>query len=333
MTTTFGTIHKLDLRKLWPNEAAHFTPWLAQNIAALGEALGLDLELHEREASVGDFSLDLLATDLGTGRPVIIENQLSNTDHDHLGKLLTYAAGFDAGVVVWVASQIRDEHKEALEWLNQRTDADTTFFAVIVEVHRIDDSRPAYTLLPVVFPSEWQKEGRRASARTVSTRGEAYQRFFQSLIDVLRDKHDFTAARVGQPQNWFAFAAGITGLRYVLSFAERDRIRVELYIDLGNSDKNKAFFDRLLADRADIETSLGEPLEWERMEDRRASRVAVYRQGSIELDSEELETIHAWGITHLIKFKHVFGPRLRPHFEALERGAPPALQSLAAPRT
>jgi len=330
--TEFGSLTTVDPREIWPNEATNFTPWLAENISALGKALGIDLELQEREAAVGDFSLDLLATDLGTGKPVIIENQLASTDHDHLGKLLTYAAGFDAGVVVWLAGQIRDEHRQALEWLNQRTDSDTGFFGVVVEVLRIDDSRPAFNFKLVVFPSEWQKEGRRATTRTVSSKAEAYRQFFQSLIDQLRESHSFTAARVGQPQNWYTFPSGITGLCYGLSFAEGKRVRVELYIDLGEGEKNKALFDRIQAEREDIEAKFGEPLEWERMEDRRASRVAIYREGSIELDSEQLEGIQTWGIEHLIKLKGVLGPRLRGHLEALQ-SAPAAQQGDEADRS
>ena len=122
MMPEFGELKPVDIRELWPNEAHHFTPWLADNIERLGEAVGMDLEILAREAEVGDFSLDLLAKDLGSGRNVVIENQFGATDHDHLGKLLTYAAGVDAVAVIWLTETVREEHREAIEWLNRRTE-------------------------------------------------------------------------------------------------------------------------------------------------------------------------------------------------------------------
>jgi hypothetical protein len=323
----FGEIRRVELREMWPNEAGDFTPWLAANIETLGKALGLELELAEREASVGDFSCDLLATDLGTGRAVVIENQLTPTNHDHLGKLLTYAAGLEAGVIVWVAQELRDEHRQALEWLNSRTDTNTDFFGVVVEVFRIDESRPALNFKLVAFPNEWQKEGRQTLVRSSSSRGEQYRQFFQVLIDALREQHQFTNARAGQPQNWYTFPTGITGLRYGFNFPEGDRVRTELYIDREDGPKNKALFDSLLGERQNIEQAFGQSLEWERLDDRRASRIATYRPGSIDQDSEQLEQIRNWAIEQLLKFKEVFGHRLRGHLERVVRAnaaQPPA---------
>jgi hypothetical protein len=306
-----GTLTRLDVRSIWPNEAKDFTPWLAQNLTALGEIVGMDLELQGQETPVGPFSLDVLARDLGRDRLVVIENQLELTDHDHLGKLLTYAAGHDAGAMIWIAKEIRDEHRQTLDWLNQHTDGKIEFFAVVVEVVQIDDSRPACTFKLVAFPNEWRKsaiESKEGGA--TSERGEAYRVFFQDLLDQLREKHRFTGARVGQPQNWYSFASGISGITYSFSFAHQGQVRAEVYIDRGEAGQNKALFDALQATREIIEREFGEALQWERLEDRRASRIAVYRTGSIEDDTQSLQEIKAWAIDRLLRLKKVFGSRL-----------------------
>lgn len=306
----FGTLKMVELRMLWPHEGSSFTPWLADNIGTLGEALGIDLELIETEADVGEFSLDLLAKDLGTGHIVVIENQLTSTDHDHLGKLLTYAAGFDARTVIWVAQSLRDEHRQTLEWLNQRTSAETNFFGVSVEAFQIDDSKPAFKFVPVVYPNEWKK-GKRSGDIQVSPRGEAYRQFFQQLIDELREKHRFTSAKVGQPQNWYNFSSGVSGVPFAASFAQGGRVRVEAYIDFGDAAMNEVLFDKLLACRKEIEDAFGETLEWERLEGRRASRIANYCRGSIQAPPEELENIRQWMIDRLLRLKRVLGPFLQ----------------------
>jgi len=309
--TVLSKLKRLDLRQAWAREAGDFTPWLADNIEELGAALGMDLELEATEASVGDFSLDLLAKDLGTGRNVVIENQLTPTDHDHLGKLLTYAAGFGASVVIWVAETIREEHRQALDWLNQRTDTETEFFGVVVELLQIDDSKPAYDFKPVVFPNEWQKTKRSQTAGRVSARGEAYKQYYQPLIDELREKHRFTGARIAQPQSWYAFSAGTSGVPVSAVFAGDGTARVELYIDLGTVEANKALFDWLLNQKASIETQVGFPLQWERLDAKRASRICVSRSGSIESSAEELEQIRKWQIEKLLIFKRVFAPLVK----------------------
>ena len=309
----FGSLKKLDLRTVWQNEARDFTPWLANNVSELGKALGMELELVEQEASVGDFSLDLLAKDLGTSNPVIIENQLTATDHDHLGKLLTYAAGFDASTIIWIAETIREEHRQALEWLNQRTDSHSHFFGVVVEVLQIDDSSPAFHFKPIVFPNEWQKTRRRRTEGTTTPRAEAYRNYFQLLIDELREKHKFTGARVGQPQSWYNFSSGFRGITYAASFAQGERARVEIYIDKGDVGENKELFDWLAENQELIEGEYGEQFEWERLDERRSSRIAIYRSGSIEDDSKTLEEVRQWTIEHLLKLKQVFPSWLKKY--------------------
>lgn len=311
-----GVIEQVDLRKVWPHEAQDFTPWLADNLDKLGEALGLDLELQSAEAAVGPFSLDLLAHDLGSNRSVIIENQLEITNHDHLGKLLTYAAGYDAYAVVWLTREFRDEHRQALDWLNQRTGEDSAFFGVVVEAWRIDGSRPAPHFRLVAMPNDWQKQAVNvhrgdSSTGNVSERRERYRTFFQSLVDTMREQHRFTNARKAQPQSWTEFRTGFSGFRYNPSFAQGHKARVELYVDCGERELNKQRFDRLIALKEGIESALTGSLEWERLEQRRACRISAVRDGSIDDDPETLEELQDWMVDRLLAFKRVFTPHLQ----------------------
>lgn len=302
-------LKQVELTKVWPNEASDFTPWLADHLGSLGAALGMDLELRTREAPVGSFSLDILAHDVGRDRVVVIENQLKQTDHDHLGKALTYAAGYDASAVVWIAKQIREEHRQALDWLNRHTDSEIAFYGVVVELLQIDDSRPAFNFKLLAFPNEFRKSRIPQSGGT-SERGETYRAFFQDVIDRLREDYQFTGARIGQAQSWYAFASGHSGITYNGSFAQGGRVRTEVYIHGGTQEENKALFDRLEGSKREIESSFGEPIEWERLDDRRSSRAAVYRSGSIDDDSDTLIEIRKWMIDRLMKFKAVVGPML-----------------------
>ena len=305
-----GTRKKVDLGEIWPNEAADFTPWLEENISELGDALNLNLDVLEREAQVGAYRLDLRASD-DRGREVVIENQLGTTDHNHLGQLLTYMAGFDANVIVWIAKKFRDEHAEALNLLNRRTGEDTEFFGIEVELWSIDKSRPAVNFNLVATPNEWRKQTTSNPPGNVSEKRERYREFFQDLMDTLREKHRFTNARKAQPQNWYYFSAGhAQRVQYGANFAARGRARIELYIDNVDEGWNKSLFDRLWKHQTDIESELGEDLEWERLDDRRASRIAVARPGSIDDDPDTLKQIQDWMVEQLLKFKKVFGPRL-----------------------
>ena len=314
-TLDLARIERVDLRDGWPNEARDFTPWLAEHIAEMGEALGLDLELQQTEAAVGGYSLDILATDVNGSRPVIIENQLETTDHDHLGKLLTYAAGFDANVVVWLTREFRDEHRQALDWLNQRTDEQTQFFGVVVELWKIDGSRPAPHFRLVATPNDWRKETvQRAQSgipAVTSERSERYREFFQSLIDTLREEHKFTGARKGQPQSWYTFSTGYRGLAYGANFTRERQSRVEIYIDNPVPDWNIALLENLEERKDQIELELGHPLQWQHLENRRACRIAFERSGSIDDDNDTLAEIREWMVENLLEFKRVFDPHLK----------------------
>ena len=157
----------------------------------------------------------------------------------HLGKVLTYAAGYNADVLVWVAKEIREEHRQALDWLNQRTGPETEVYGVVVELLRIDDSRPAFHFDVVARPNQWRKS-KIGTGRSVSERNQAYRAFFQRLVDRLRDKHDFTTSRTASAQSWMDFSTGFrSGVRYSASFAQGGRARTEIYIDVGDLEENK----------------------------------------------------------------------------------------------
>lgn len=155
-----------DLRTVWPHEALDFTPWLSQddNISLLADAVGMDITVDETESSVGDFNVDIFASETGTDRKIIIENQLEDTNHDHLGKLITYASGKSADVVIWVVKHAREEHKAAIEWLNNHTDDNVGFFLCEIKLYRIGSSEPAVKFEVVERPNDWTKEVRKSES-------------------------------------------------------------------------------------------------------------------------------------------------------------------------
>lgn len=300
-----GTIHPVPLKDLWAGESTHFTPWLAQNLDTLGSKLGMDLELESTEADAGDFSADIVARDLSTNKLVVIENQYGVTDHKHLGQIITYASVLGAGAVVWIAETIRPEHKAAMDFLNQNLKETLSLYAVQASAIRIDESKPAFVLTVVSMPSEAAVVPDISPAPSETK--ERYRAYFQSLIDELRDTHKFTNARTGQPQNWYTFASENSKVyKFSTSFAQGGRVRVEVYIDCGDKTKNEQLFDCLFARKTEIEAALGFALSWEKLDSRRACRVAVYRDGDIDADSESLAEIRAWTIQNLLKFKVVF---------------------------
>lgn len=312
-TPNLAKIERVDLREAWPNEARDFTPWLAENIAELGEALGIDLELQQTEAAVGGYSLDVLATDLNQNRQVIIENQLETTDHDHLGKLLTYAAGYDASVVVWLTREFRDEHRQALDWLNQRTNGDTQFFGVAVELWRIGDSLPAPHFNLVTAPNDWRRETvtkPRSDPQVVSARSERYRDFFQSLIDTLRDDHSFTGARKAQSDNWYNFASGHRGFTYTAVFNRSNQAVIILGIDSGDEAEDLRILHALEQSKQEFESSIGQDLYFQPRQNLKGCYIVLRRPGSIDDDPEVLEDIKDWMVRSLLAVKRTFDPYL-----------------------
>lgn len=304
----FGSIRTVPIRDIWPGEATDFTPWLSQNLDRIADKLGMELTLEGTESSAGDFSADIVARDLSTNRLVVIENQFGSTDHRHLGQILTYASVLGAQAVVWIAESIRAEHKATINFLNQNLKESLQLYAIEVSIIRIDDSRPAYAFNLVCMPAEADNQIKTQEASELK---QKYRAFFQALIDDLRTQHQFTNARLGQPQGWYTFSSENSRVFvYSASFAQGGRVRAEVYIDCHNKARNEAIFDLLYAQKERIETAYGAELSWERLDNKRACRVAIYRDGDIDATSETLDDIKRWTIDQLLKFKWVFPPMI-----------------------
>jgi len=308
-----GSIENVNPRDVWANEASDFTPWLAEHIDLLGAALGLDIEIEQTEAAVGAFTLDLLGKESGSDRVVIVENQLERTDHSHLGQLLAYAAGLDARIVVWTSPDVRDEHREAVHWLNELSDA-VAFFAVEVEVWRIGDSLPAPRFNVVARPSGFQREIAQAAAKP-SDRGLAYQAFFSDFVRRAREAHPPGFSNKNPDgvryDNWTTFGVGRTGFTIDVAFeALAGRFRVAINMNTGDGVRNKAAFDALHAQQEAIELELGVALEWERLDGQVQCRIATYRDGGVDSPDGVLDEHKQWAVDLVPRFREVFAPRI-----------------------
>ena len=276
-----GRLEQVDPRSVWRHEALNFTPWLLENADRLAEALGIELELTSAEHSVGGYSLDLIGRDMTNGRVVIIENQLADSDHTHLGQLLTYAAGTSAATIIWLTTRFRDEHRQAMTWLNEHTDEDTHFFGIELEVVRIGKSAPSPLFKIVAEPNDWQKAVKRSASDSVGARGILYARFWDRYLSRVRAEHlDWPNARPSS-QSWLWMTAPIRACGLQSSFAAGGRLRHELYVDAQTPERSIARFEGLARQKEMLEAAYGRPLIWEPLPGKRACRIAEYRDGAI----------------------------------------------------
>ena len=278
--TNLGTLKKItDLRSIWPHEALNFTPWVAENVDRLADAVGLDITVDETESSVGDFNVDIYASETGTDRKIIIENQLEDTDHDHLGKLITYASGKGADVVIWVVKHAREEHKAAVEWLNNHTDDKIGFFLCEIKLFQIGDSQIAPAFTVVERPNDWTKEIR----KTASANSTQQQRleYWQAFNDYAFTDANFSRIfnkRKPTTDHWMDFSIGSSACHIAVSqIQKRKAVDVELYID-----DDKELFKSLFAHKDEIEKNMEMELEWKELPERKASRILIEK--TVDLD-------------------------------------------------
>ena len=301
-----GKLEKIkDLRRVWPHEATDFTPWLAQedNISMLSDAIGIDISVDETESNVGSFNVDIYATETDTGNKIIIENQLEDTNHDHLGKIITYASGKDAKFVIWIVKKAREEHRHAIEWLNNHTDNDIAFFLIEIELWTINGSDPAVKFNVVEKPNDWAKEIKKVDS-TLSDTEKLKLDYWTSFADYAFADNVFSKVfkrRKPSTDHWYSVSMGSS--EYHMSFlmnTQRNILAVEI-----NISDNKELFHEFYSEKDKIEAKAGVPLDWRELPERKASRI-LYETSVDFKDRDSWNKQFDWIMEYGVKIAKAF---------------------------
>jgi len=270
-----------DLKTVWKHEARDFTKWLYDNCDVLGDQIGLTINPIEAEKAIGSFNVDILAED-ESGKLIVIENQLKKTNHDHLGKVLTYLSNIDAKIAIWISPEPRPEHIRAIEFLNGMSSGDTAFYLVKVQAFRISGSEPAPLFSKVAGPYEEQTATRKMKDELNEFEKTRYK-FFEQLLEKINEKTSIYSniSPVGY-QGWISASAGKSGVHWACLIG-KSNARVELVFDHSDKDVNDERYKRLLAHRENIEKAFGEPLEWDFKETRKQNYIRKkYENGGLD---------------------------------------------------
>ena len=298
-----GKLERIDdLRSIWQHEAYDFSRWLAEeeNIAILSEVIGIDISLQETESKVGNFNVDLYAFESETNRRIIIENQLEDTDHDHLGKIITYASGKGAEVIIWIVKRARDEHKQAIEWLNQHTDEKIGFFLIEIELWKIDNSLPAPKFNLVESPNNWAKAMKSNDCLAETKRLQL--EFWESFCEYAFSKAEFSknfSQRKPRPQHWYNLSVGSSQCHIALTVnTTKKLLGAEIYIP-----DNKELFGKFSSKKSDIESEFNTQFVWRAAS--KASRILILKNGDIKDDSKKWLQFFEWYCEAALKMKKI----------------------------
>ena len=277
-----GRLIEVDVRELWKHEQYDFSNWLAKesNIEYLNEILGLTLIEVEKEINVGPYRCDIVATDETSGLKVIIENQLESTNHDHLGKIITYASGLDAKVIVWIVREAKEEHRAAIEWLNNYTSSEIDFFLIEIHAYKIGDSNPAPKFEVVEKPNDFVKRSKNKDDGELNTSQTERLIFWTQFNEKILSKGKPFNLRKPTTDHWYDVAIGTSAAKIAIDLVNKENcIILELYI---HSDKK--LYDSLFEKKNEIERELDMNFEWDRLDSKKASRIKYYIHG---LDFED----------------------------------------------
>lgn len=299
-----GKFKKVALREIWKHEALDFTNWLAldENLELLGEELEIGISNAQTEVGVGKFSVDILAED-DNGHKLIIENQLETTDHDHLGKLITYASGLQAETIIWVVKRAREEHEQAVNWLNENTNERVNFFLIEIEAWKIDDSAPAPRFNIIAKPNDWAKTIKQTgSGSKVSDLKLQQKEFWEKLREYGEENSkQIKSWQKALPQHWMNISIGTSKAHLAATVnTKTNEVGMSLYID-----NFKDLYYKLEENKAEIEAQLSEKLRWWELPDKKASIISVVKKGDF-LDPAQEQKLIFWIHNEAEKFAKVF---------------------------
>jgi len=304
-----GKIEKVELREIWKHEASDFSKWLQANIEVLSEVIGIQLLNVEREQSTGNFYVDLIAED-NSGHTVIIENQLEKSNHDHLGKIITYLSSFDASIAVWIVAEPRPEHINAITWLNESTSG--KFYLLKLEGVKIGNSEPAPLLTLIVGPSE-ASESAGKTKREKKERHELRKDFWTLVLEKSRKKHNLFNAVSPSDGSYMSAGSGKSGIGYTMWVTQEDA-RIALYIDRGkeSEEENLSILNKLKENSDDIEENFGSKLDWLELPEDRACQIRKnLNAGGYRTDREKWEDITENLAETMFKFEKAIGKYIK----------------------
>lgn len=301
-----GKLKEVDIRELWKHEQYDFSEWLSKpdNIEYLNEILGLTLVDISKEAYVGSYRCDIFAKDETTGTKVIIENQLESSNHDHLGKIITYASGLDAKVVVWIVTNAKEEHCSAIEWLNNNTGSEVNFFLIELHAYKIENSKPAPMFKVIEKPNDFIKNSKVTGSKDNLNKSQAERLEFWNQFNEMIEKN-------GKPFNirkpttdhWYSVAIGTSEAHIDITLVNKDsKIGVGLWIT-----NNKEMFDSLFENKEKIENELSCSLNWDRKQDNQKASSITLEIPGLDFDNHSnYEELMQQVIDNVVKMKKVF---------------------------
>ena len=310
MAQKIGKLTEVDVRELWKHEQYDFSEWLAKedNIEYLNDILGLTLVDVDKEVFVGPYRCDIVAKDETSGITVVIENQLEGTNHDHLGKIVTYASGLNAKTMVWIVKDAKEEHRAAIEWLNNNTNSEINFFLIEIHAYKIGDSEPAPMFEVVEKPNDFVKHSKAPITDKELNKSQSERLlFWEQFNQIVINRGKPFNLRKATTDHWYDIALGTSDAHVAIDLVSRNNyIVVEVYIN----DK-KELFDRLLSYRETIEKELDFEMEWDRLDNKKASRIK-YRIPGLDFDDHSnYDELMNRIIDVAVKVRDVFSPYVR----------------------